>query len=204
MLWRRFSEAIDDGAHPAAVSLAFRQSQFGRTSIIVAVPTPDDADLWYQWYADGQPDGQLTRDAAYGVGSDLADVVEVTALAFWSSDIEAWDYAPIATDSRASAEWFDSLDANAAEYVVQLATDDPPSTWVTAARVPRDGRWRYVYRTARQAGATVAVRVRSVSASGDDGSVVTVGQSAVAGRGDAPSVAVTFNSGTARITVSAA
>lgn len=200
MLAWRFAESIDEHM-PTGVSLSFTQSQFGRVVVITAIPTPDDESLWFQWYADGMPDGQLTRERTYGIGLRDEDIAEVTAVAFWTDDIDPFDYAPIATDRSGRFEWFDSLDPLAAEYIIETAADDPPTTWVQAARVRRDGRWRYQYRSQNSAGARVSVRVRSVSAEGDIGSAVTIGPLSIAGRSGAPEVAITYSGGTQRITV---
>ena len=183
----------------------YQLSRVGDT-VTVTVTSDLGSGVRYYWYYEGAYIGQTTgRSRIFRV--EPGEQARIEVLDSTASDFDPIANAPTGWPARRTIWWTRSTDASATAYLVkqQKAGGD----WTEVARVPAvAGVWAYYWITDRLDDLTeYNWSVAPVDAAGNVGTgaaVQEVGADTIVRRPDAPAAAVTYDSGTNRVTFSSA
>lgn len=181
---------------------AYSQVRVGSTTT-VTVTSDLTGVIYYHWYVDGAYVG-MTLLPTRTFQLEPGEQVRIEA-----NDTNDVDYDPVANaphgaPARRSLWFVRSVDDDVAEYNIEQQQDGGAFTQI--ATVPHDDqRWAYSVLTDRLDDLSdYGWRAIAVDDAGNEGSALTLGSETVVRTPDAPDFAISFDSGTSRVTFSSA
>jgi len=175
-------------------------------AVVVSVRTDGsaDADIRYHWYVDGVYQA-TTRSSSRTFFLSEGEQARVDVIDVPGYDFDPYANAPIGYPLAQTIAWCRSLSEDVSSYKIEQQVFG--GDWTTIGSVPHvDGSWYYKM-VARGLGGSSGIgtyrwRVTAIDRAGNEaGTVGSLDYSVIVGRPDAPAWTMTFDSGTARVTI---
>jgi len=181
---------------------AYNSTRLGNLTT-VEVTNDLSGTVYFHWYLDGCYQGQTTA-ASWTFYLPTGDQARVECLDTTDADFDPVAGAPDAYPPRRTLWWVRSQAADVDHYRVEQKKD--AGDWSTIARaLPEPTQWAFTLLTGRLDDlATYQWRVVPVDRAGNDGTPITLDAHKVVRTPDAPDFSISYNSGTTKVTFSAA
>jgi len=168
--------------------------------LTVTVVSSLTGTIYYHWYADGSylaGSASPTRSFLVPAGEQI----RVTAVDTNDPDFDPFASPPAGYPARRTLWWVASTDLDVGHYRVEQQRE--AEGWLEIGQVSASGSWAYQLLTPRlDDKTTYSWRLIPVDQAGNDGAALSLGSEFVVRSPDAPNLAISYDAGTAKVTLS--